>query len=181
LRGCLCASATPLMRLVPSVCLLDTIEALFAGLSNTAILRAELSRLFGWLKDKGVTTIVTGERGEGQLTRHGLEEYVSDCVILLDHRLSESICTRRLRVAPYRGSLPGTNDYPFLLDAHGISVLLITSLAGQYPVHALGRHCYEFAPQRQQHERTAMGQRRQADTAIAARLSEEHEDTGSVP
>ena len=114
--------------------LLDTIEALFAGLSNTGILRAELSRLFGWLKDRGVTTIVTGERGEGQLTRHGLEEYVSDCVILLDHRVSETIFTRRLRVVKYRGSVHGTNEYPFLIDAHGISVLPITSLALQHTV-----------------------------------------------
>jgi circadian clock protein KaiC len=112
--------------------LLDTIEALFAGLSNTGILRAELSRLFSWLKDKGVTTIVTGERGEGQLTRHGLEEYVSDCVILLDHRVSDAIFTRRLRVVKYRGSIHGTNDYPFLIDEHGISVLPITSLDLQH-------------------------------------------------
>ena len=114
--------------------LLDTIEALFAGLSNTGILRAELSRLFSWLKDKGVTTIVTGERGEGQLTRHGLEEYVSDCVILLDHRVSETIFTRRLRVVKYRGSLHGTNEYPFLIDEHGIAVLPITSLDLQHTV-----------------------------------------------
>src|SRR5215468_9443070 len=112
--------------------LLDTIEALFAGLSDTGILRAELARLFSWLKDKGVTTIVTGERGEGQLTRHGLEEYVSDCVILLDHRMSDSIFTRRLRVVKYRGSLHGTNDYPFLIDEQGISVLPITSLDLQH-------------------------------------------------
>ena len=114
--------------------LLDTIEALFAGLSNTGILRAELSRLFGWLKDRGVTTIVTGERGEGQLTRHGLEEYVSDCVILLEHRVSETISTRRLRVVKYRGSVHGTNEYPFLIDERGISVLPITSLALQHTV-----------------------------------------------
>ena len=114
--------------------LLDTIEALFAGLSNATILRAELARLFNWLKDKGVTTIVTGERGEGQLTRHGLEEYVSDCVILLDHRMSETIFTRRLRVVKYRGSVHGTNEYPFLIDAQGISVLPITSLALQHTV-----------------------------------------------
>ena len=114
--------------------LLDTIEALFAGLSDTGILRAELSRLFSWLKDKGVTTIVTGERGEGQLTRHGLEEYVSDCVILLDHRVSETIFTRRLRVVKYRGSLHGTNEYPFLIDEHGIAVLPITSLDLQHTV-----------------------------------------------
>jgi len=112
--------------------LLDTIEALFAGLSNTGILRAELARLFHWLKDRGVTTIVTGERGEGQLTRHGLEEYVSDCVILLDHRVSDAIFTRRLRVVKYRGSIHGTNDYPFLIDEHGISVLPITSLDLQH-------------------------------------------------
>jgi circadian clock protein KaiC len=112
--------------------LLDTIEALFAGLSNTGILRAELARLFTWLKNKGVTTVVTGERGEGQLTRHGLEEYVSDCVILLDHRLSDSIFTRRLRVVKYRGSVHGTNNYPFLIDEHGISVLPITSLDLQH-------------------------------------------------
>jgi circadian clock protein KaiC len=112
--------------------LLDTIEALFAGLSNTGILRAELARLFSWLKDKGVTTIVTGERGEGQLTRHGLEEYVSDCVILLDHHMSDTIFTRCLRVVKYRGSLHGTNAYPFLIDEHGISVLPITSLELQH-------------------------------------------------
>src|SRR5215831_4459460 len=112
--------------------LLDTIEALFAGLSNTGILRAELSRLFSWLKDKGVTTIVTAERGEGQLTRHGLEEYVSDCVILLDHRVSDTIFTRRLRVVKYRGSIHGTNEYPFLIDEHGIAVLPITSLTLQH-------------------------------------------------
>jgi circadian clock protein KaiC len=114
--------------------LLDTIEALFAGLSNTGILRAELARLFRWLKDKGVTTVVTGERGEGQLTRHGLEEYVSDCVILLDHRVSDTIFTRRLRVVKYRGSVHGTNDYPFLIDEHGIAVLPITSLELQHTV-----------------------------------------------
>jgi len=118
--------------------LLDSIEALFVGLSNTAILRAELSRLFHWLKDKGVTTIVSAERGEGQLTRHELEEYVSDCVILLDHRMSESIFTRRLRVVKYRQA-------------------------------------------RQQRERTAMAQERQADAEIAAKLSGEPQDTGIVP
>src|SRR5689334_3592207 len=106
---------------------LDTIEALFGGLSNQAILRAELRRLFEWLKDKGVTAIITGERGEGQLTRHGLEEYVSDCVILLDHRVHEHITTRRLRVVKYRGSAHGTNEYPFLIDETGISVMPITS------------------------------------------------------
>ena len=106
---------------------LDTIEALFAGLSDTAILRAELRRLFGWLKEKGVTAIITAERGEGQLTRYGIEEYVSDCVILLDNRVEEQVVTRRLRVVKYRGSAHGTNEYPFLIDDEGISVLPITS------------------------------------------------------
>jgi circadian clock protein KaiC len=107
---------------------LDTIENLFAGLSNQGILRAELRRLFTWLKDKGVTAIITGERGEGKLTRNGLEEYVSDCVILLDHRIQNQISTRRLRVIKYRGSVHGTNEYPFLIDENGISVLPVTSL-----------------------------------------------------
>ena len=107
---------------------LDTIEALFSGLSNTGILRAELRRLFRWLKDKGVTAVVTGERGEGQLTRQGLEEYVSDCVILLDNRVIDQVCTRRLRIVKYRGTAHGTNEYPFLIDEEGITVLPITSL-----------------------------------------------------
>lgn len=107
---------------------LDTIENLFAGLTNQAVLRAELRRLFQWLKDKGVTAIVTGEKGNGTLTREGLEEYVSDCVILLDHRVSNQISTRRLRIIKYRGSLHGTNEYPFLIDQDGISVLPVTSL-----------------------------------------------------
>jgi circadian clock protein KaiC len=106
---------------------LDTIEALFSGLADTALLRAELRRLFGWLKDKGVTAIITAERGEGQLTRFGIEEYVSDCVILLDNRVEDQITTRRLRVVKYRGSAHGTNEYPFLIDDEGISVLPITS------------------------------------------------------
>jgi circadian clock protein KaiC len=106
---------------------LDTIEALFSGLSNTAILRSELRRLFNWLKEKGVTSIVTAERGENTLTRHGLEEYVSDCVILLDHRVNDQISTRRLRVVKYRGSTHGTNEYPFLIDDNGISVMPVTS------------------------------------------------------
>jgi len=108
---------------------LDTIESIFAGLPNPSILRAELRRLFRWLKDKGVTAIVTGERGDGTLTRQGLEEYVSDCVILLDHRVREQISTRRLQIIKYRGSTHGTNEYPFLIDEHGISVLPITSIA----------------------------------------------------
>jgi len=107
---------------------LDTIETLFGGLSNAGVLRSELRRLFRWLKDRGVTCIVTGERGEGSLTRHGLEEYVSDCVILLDHRLDEQISTRRLRIVKYRGATHGTNEYPFLIDEGGISVVPVTSL-----------------------------------------------------
>lgn len=106
----------------------DSIEALFSGLSNHDILRAELRRLFRWLKEKGVTAIITGEKGEGTLTRHGLEEYVADCVIMLDHRVTEQISTRRLRIVKYRGSLHGTNEYPFLIDETGFSVLPITSV-----------------------------------------------------
>ena len=108
--------------------MLDTIENLFSGLTNEGILRAELRRLFTWLKDRGVTTLITGEKGEGKLTRNGLEEYVSDCVILLDHRVNNQVSTRRLRVVKYRGSVHGTNEYPFLIDEDGISVLPITSL-----------------------------------------------------
>jgi len=111
---------------------LDTVETLFAGLPNPMILRAELRRLFRWLKDQGMTAIITGERGEGLLTRHGLEEYVSDCVIVLDQRVNELISTRRLRVVKYRGSAHGTNEYPFLIDEDGISVLPITSLGLQH-------------------------------------------------
>jgi circadian clock protein KaiC len=107
---------------------LDTLEALFALLPNEMILRAELRRLFRWLKGKGVTAVITAERGDGTLTRHGLEEYVSDCVILLDHRVAEQVSTRRLRVVKYRGSLHGTNEYPILIDEHGIVVLPITSI-----------------------------------------------------
>src|SRR5262249_16433334 len=95
--------------------LLDTLEALFSSFSNEGILRAEIRRLFRWLKDRGLTTVVTAERGDGSLTRHGLEEYVSDCVILLDHRVDEQISTRRLRVVKYRGSSHGANEYPFLI------------------------------------------------------------------
>lgn len=107
---------------------LDTIEALFSSFSNEAILRAELRRLFRWLKDKGVTAVITGERGEKAITRHGLEEYVADCVVLLDHRIVDQVSTRRLRVIKYRGSIHGTNEYPFLIDRTGFSVLPITSL-----------------------------------------------------
>jgi circadian clock protein KaiC len=107
---------------------LDTLEALFGGFSNTAILRAEIRRLFEWLKEKGVTAVVTGERGDGTLTRHGLEEYVSDCVILLDHRVVNQLTARRLRIVKYRGSVHGTDEYPFLIREKGISVIPITSL-----------------------------------------------------
>ncbi len=107
---------------------LDTLEVLFGGLPNEAILRSELRRLFRWLKDRGVTAVITGERGDGSLTRQGLEEYISDCVILLDHRVIDQLATRRLRVVKYRGTLHGTNEYPFLIDERGIEVLPITSL-----------------------------------------------------
>jgi len=113
---------------------LDTIEALFSGLSQTGLLRAELRRLFNWLSAKGVTAIVTGERGEDGLTRHGLEEYITDCVILLDHRVKEQNATRRLRVVKYRGSTHGTNESPFFIDESGISVLPITSLGLQHRI-----------------------------------------------
>jgi len=113
---------------------LDTIETLFSGFSNQAILRSELRRLFGWLKERNLTTVITGERGDGTLTRQGLEEYVSDCVILLDHRVTGQISTRRMRVVKYRGSTHGTNEYPFLIDEQGISVLPITASAMDYPV-----------------------------------------------
>ena len=112
---------------------LDTIEALFAGLPSQATLRAELRRLFAWLKAKKVTAIITGERGEGTLTRYGLEEYVADCVILLDHRVINQVSTRRLRILKYRGSLHGTNEYPFLIAKDGLSVLPITSLELEHP------------------------------------------------
>jgi len=107
---------------------LDTIEALFSGIPNHAVLRAELRRLFRWLKERGMTAVITGERGDSTLTRYGLEEYVADCVILLDHRIQEQVSTRRLRVVKYRGSSHGTNEYPFLIGSKGLSVLPITSL-----------------------------------------------------
>jgi len=112
---------------------LDTIESLFSALPNEAVLRSELRRLFRWLKDRGLTAVITGERGDGTLTRQGLEEYVSDCVIFLDHRVNEQISTRRLRVVKYRGSTHGTNEYPFLIDENGISVLPITSMGMNHP------------------------------------------------
>ncbi|MCC6820874.1 MAG: circadian clock protein KaiC, partial [Verrucomicrobia subdivision 3 bacterium] len=113
---------------------LDTLEVLFASLPNEALLRSELRRLFRWLKDKGVTAVITAERGRESLTRHGLEEYVSDCVILLDHRVNDQIATRHLRVVKYRGALHGTNEFPFLIGDEGISVLPITSLALNHQV-----------------------------------------------
>jgi len=106
---------------------IDTIETLFSGLENQALLRAELRRLFQWLKDKGVTAIITAERGEGTLTRYGLEEYVADCVIVLDNRVQDQLSTRRMRVIKYRGSAHGTNEYPFIIDEQGITVMPITS------------------------------------------------------
>ncbi|WP_262967157.1 circadian clock protein KaiC [Methylobacter psychrophilus] len=113
---------------------LDTIEALFAGLSNEAILRSELRRLFRFLKDKGVTAIITGEQGEQSFTRFGLEEYVADCVIFLNHNISQQIATRRLRIVKYRGSAHGTNEYPFLIDRDGFSVMPISSIGLDHPV-----------------------------------------------
>ena len=107
---------------------LDTLETLFSGLPNEATIRAELRRLFRWLKDKGLTAVITCERGEGTLTRYGLEEYVADCVILLDHRVKNQISTRRMRIVKYRGTSHGTNEYPFFIDEKGFSVLPITSL-----------------------------------------------------
>lgn len=106
---------------------LDTIEALFSGFTDEGLLRAELRRLFGWIKDRGLTAVITAERGAGQLTRHGLEEYVSDCVVVLDNRVQDEIATRRLRIVKYRGSAHGTNEYPFLIDEGGISVVPATS------------------------------------------------------
>jgi circadian clock protein KaiC len=111
---------------------LDTVEILFAGLPDPHILRAELQRLLRWLKKKGITTIITAERGDGSLTRSGLEEYISDCVILLDHRVNDQSSIRRLRIVKYRGSTHGTNEYPFLIDEDGFSVLPVTSLGLNY-------------------------------------------------
>jgi circadian clock protein KaiC len=115
---------------------LDTIEVLFSGFQNEGILRSELRRLFSWLKQRGVSAIVTGERGEASLTRYGLEEYVADCVILLDNKMEGQIATRRLRIIKYRGSAHGTNEYPFMIEEDGISVLPITSLGLEHEVSA---------------------------------------------
>jgi circadian clock protein KaiC len=114
---------------------LDTIESLFSAFDNPAVLRAEIRRLFDWLKDRGMTTVITGERGEGSLTRQGLEEYVSDCVILLDHRVDSQISTRRMRIVKYRGTSHGTNEYPFLIDSDGFSVLPVSSLGLEHRVY----------------------------------------------
>src|SRR3954469_17719108 len=111
---------------------LDTVESLFGGLADTGVLRAELRRLFSWLKERRITAVITGEKGDTTLTRQGLEEYISDCVIALDHRVIEQISTRRLRVVKYRGSSHGTNEYPFLIDRDGIAVLPVTSLQLQH-------------------------------------------------
>lgn len=113
---------------------LDTIESLFSAFTNQAVLRAEIRRLFDWLKDKGMTTVITAERGDGSLTRQGLEEYVSDCVILLDHRVHNQISTRRMRIVKYRGTAHGTNEYPFLIDRDGFSVLPVSSLGLSHKV-----------------------------------------------
>ncbi len=119
---------------------LDTIETLFSGFTNTALLRAEIRRLFQFLKSFGVTAIVTGERGENALTRFGLEEYVADCVILLDHRVNDQITTRRMRIVKYRGSSHGTNEYPFIIDEQGFSVLPVTSMGLRHKVSSRGHH-----------------------------------------
>src|SRR5579885_1477227 len=110
----------------------DTLESLFAGLTNHAILRAELGRLFDWLKDRGITAVITAERGEGALTRYGLEEYVADCVMLLEHRVSDEVSTRYLRIVKYRGTAHATNEFPFLIGKQGLSVLPITSVMLEY-------------------------------------------------
>ena len=129
LEGLFIRIADAVKRVGAKRVVLDTIETLFSDLPNPLILRAEIRRLFGWLKDQGLTTIITAERDQpGQLTRNGIEEFVSDCVIVLDHRIREEISTRRLRVVKYRGTTHGTNEYPFLIDEHGISVLPISSL-----------------------------------------------------
>src|ERR1700722_12533350 len=112
----------------------DTLEALFSGFSNPGILRAEFRRLFRWLKERGLTTVITAERGDGTLTRQGLEEYVSDCVILLDHRIRDQISARRVRIVKYRGTKHGTDEYPFLIDERGMSILPLTSMQLQHKV-----------------------------------------------
>src|ERR1044071_7643665 len=113
---------------------IDSLEALFSTFANEALLRAELRRLFRWLKDRKLTAVITGEKGDGALTRHGLEEYVSDCVVALDHRVVDQSSTRRMRIVKYRGSAHGTDEYPFLIDEKGFSVLPVTSLDLDYEV-----------------------------------------------
>ena len=133
LEGLLIRLGAAIDRVGATRIVLDTIENLFGAFGDVATLRAELRRLFTWLKGRGVTAVITGERGDGSLmTRHGIEEYVSDCVIVLDHRVSEQTSTRRLRVLKYRGTLHGTNEYPFLIGRSGVSVLPITSLGLQH-------------------------------------------------
>ncbi|HEY8790792.1 MAG TPA: circadian clock protein KaiC [Actinopolymorphaceae bacterium] len=132
LEGLLIRLGAAIDRVGATRIVLDTIENLFGAFGDVATLRAELRRLFTWLKGRGVTAVITGERGDGSLTRHGIEEYVSDCVIVLDHRVSEQTSTRRLRVLKYRGTLHGTNEYPFLIGRNGVSVLPITSLGLQH-------------------------------------------------
>src|SRR6266478_8199356 len=112
----------------------DSLEALFSGFSNSQILRAEFRRLFRWLKDRGLTTVITAERGEGNLTRYGLEEYVSDCVILLDHRIKDQISERRLRIVKYRGPQHGADEYPFLIGERGMSILPLSALQLQHKI-----------------------------------------------
>src|ERR1700719_2862922 len=113
---------------------LDTVEAIFSGFGNSGLLRAEIRRLFRWLKDHGLTTVITAERGERTLTRYGLEEYVSDCVVSLDHRVNDQISTRRMRIVKYRGSSHGTDEYPFLIDKKGFSVLPLSSIRLEHKV-----------------------------------------------
>ena len=112
---------------------LDSIESLFAGIADTGILRLEIKRLFRWLKQRQVTTIITGEQGQNSFTRHGLEEFISDCIILLDNRVRQQVSTRRIRVVKYRGSNHGTNEYPFVIDKDGLSVIPITSTGLDHP------------------------------------------------
>ena len=138
LEGLFIRIADAVQRVGARRVVLDTIEALFGELPNPGIVRAEIRRLFNWLKQKGLTTIITAERDQpDKLTRHGIEEFVSDCVILLDHRIREEISTRRLRIVKYRGSTHGTNEYPFLIDEQGISVLPISSMDLDQPAPAV--------------------------------------------
>ena len=138
LEGLFIRIADAVKRVGAKRVVLDTIEALFSELPNPAILRAEIRRLFGWLKERGLTTVITAERDRpDKLTRHGIEEFVSDCVILMDHRVIDEISTRRMRIVKYRGSTHGTNEYPFLIDQHGISVLPISSLGLEHPAPGL--------------------------------------------